>query len=379
LHVDFGYNENGVIRRLMSDFREMVNYCIQKAVENKISSFVKLWHLVKDEIRRWDYARQYHVTACRVACSVLKSWRKKVKRGEADPNEPPVVRRTFVKFHSSLTKFKDNRLRITVKAKEYVWIDLKFGEYQKKFIDEWINGKLKIGEIIITPEKVIVPFKKEVEIKQPKQWLAIDINEANVTGVCTNGDWFIINTSEIKRIRHVYYEKRRRIQSGIKTGKRRKELLQKYGRRERNRVKDILHKVSKTIVEFAKYSNAGIILEDLKGIRKKIDYGEELNRRLHSWPFRKLQFYIEYKAKLEGLPVVYVNPAKSSSLCPICGGKLAPNGHRVLKCKCGLEMNRDLVACFNLIKRVAVCVTAECLPMNLREELICRFRQRKEI
>ncbi|MEM2578512.1 MAG: IS200/IS605 family accessory protein TnpB-related protein [Candidatus Bathyarchaeia archaeon] len=67
-------------------------------------------------------------------------------------------------------------------------------------------------------------------------------------------------------------------------------------------------------------------MEDLKGIRRRINYTKSLNRRLHSWNFRRLQFYIEYKAKLERLPVVYVNPKHTSSLCPICGGRLASNG-----------------------------------------------------
>ncbi len=67
---------------------------------------------------------------------------------------------------------------------------------------------MKIGEIIVTPEKVIVPFKKEVKLIQPKQWLAIDVNETNVTGVSSDSGWFIIDTSEIKRIRHVYFEKK---------------------------------------------------------------------------------------------------------------------------------------------------------------------------
>ncbi len=37
------------------------------------------------------------------------------------------------------------------------WIDLRFGKCQRTFINEW-----KIEEIIITPEKVIIPFKKEI-------------------------------------------------------------------------------------------------------------------------------------------------------------------------------------------------------------------------
>ena len=92
-------------------------------------------------------------------------------------------------------------------------------------------------------------------------------------------------------------------------------------------------------------------MEDLKEIRKRIKYGRVLNRRLHTWNFRKLQSYIEYKAKLEGLPVEYVNPRRTSSLCPICGGKLiALNGYRLMKCICGYENDRDVVACLNMLR-----------------------------
>jgi putative transposase len=91
-------------------------------------------------------------------------------------------------------------------------------------------------------------------------------------------------------------------------------------------------------------------MEDLKGIRKRINYGRMLNRRLHSWNFRRLQFYVEYKAKLEGLPVVYVSPRGTSSLCPVCGGRLAMNGHRRMKCKCEYEGDRDVIACLNMLR-----------------------------
>jgi putative transposase len=89
----------------------------------------------------------------------------------------------------------------------------------------------------------------------------------------------------------------------------------------------------------------------LKGIRGRINYGRILNRRLHSWNFRKLQLYIEYKAKLEGLPVMYVDTRGTSTLCPICCGKLASNEHREMKCpKCGYEGDRNVTACLNILK-----------------------------
>jgi putative transposase len=59
---------------------------------------------------------------------------------------------------------------------------------------------------------------------------------------------------------------------------------------------------------------------------------------------------LSIRAKLEGLPVIYVNPKGTSSLCPICGGRLASNGHRQMKCKCGYENDRDVTACINTLR-----------------------------
>lgn len=118
-------------------------------------------------------------------------------------------------------------------------------------------------------------------------------------------------------------------------------------------------------MDVAKKYCTGIIMEDLNGIRKRIKYNRNLNRRLHSWNFRKLQFFIEYKAKLEGLSVIYVNPHNTSRLCPVCGGKLAPNGQRIMKCrKCGYENDRDIIACLNILRMRGASVPPESLSMK---------------
>jgi len=57
------------------------------------------------------------------------------------------------------------------------------------------------------------------------------------------------------------------------------------------------------------------------------------------------------------LPVIYVDARSTSSMCPVCGGKLkkAPNGHRILRCDCGYENDRDVIACLNLLRRNPRC------------------------
>ena len=149
-------------------------------------------------------------------------------------------------------------------------------------------------------------------------------------------------------IRTAYFLKRRKIQSKIRCRRVKAMVLAKYRDRERNRVLDIYHKVANKIVKIALKTNSAIALENLKEIRKKINYSKELNGRLHRWSFRKFQRILEYKAKINGIEVIYVNPHKTSSLCPICGRKLSPNGRRLLKCECGLIADRDVVGSWNI-------------------------------
>ena len=58
---------------------------------------------------------------------------------------------------------------------------------------------------------------------------------------------------------------------------------------------------------------------------------------------------LEYKLKWLGLPVKYVNPAKSSKTCPLYSGRMATYVGRSMRCeKCGLILDRDVVAVLNL-------------------------------
>jgi len=79
-------------------------------------------------------------------------------------------------------------------------------------------------------------------------------------------------------------------------------------------------------VEQAKARRFGIIMENLKGIRKLYrrgnGQGSNYRGRMNAWSFYDLQRQIEYKARWEGIPVTYIPPQKTSSTCAICGSKI---------------------------------------------------------
>jgi putative transposase len=85
-----------------------------------------------------------------------------------------------------LYKFYGGEVRISVKPRRFIFIKLKYGEYQEKFIDAWREGKLETSEITVNESKIVVPFKREADLENPNDWIAIDVNESNVTAVSSN-------------------------------------------------------------------------------------------------------------------------------------------------------------------------------------------------
>ncbi|ALV63350.1 Transposase [Thermococcus sp. 2319x1] len=351
---------------LFSLYREIVNFLLTYAYENNITSFYRLKKETYKELRGKypQLPSHYLYTACQMATSIYKSYRKRKRKGKA--NGKPVFKKEVIMLDDHLFKL-DLEAGVIKFSTPSGRIPLEFypAKYHEKF-ESWRVGQ---AWLVKTPEGVFinVVFSREVEVGEPETLVGVDLNENNVTLSLPNGGFVQIITHE-REIRTGYFVKRRKIQKKLRTGKKRKELLEKYGLRERNRLNDLYHKLANKIVELAeKYG--GIALEDLTEIRDSIRYSAEMNGRLHRWSFRKLQSIIEYKAKLKGVRVVFVNPAFTSSLCPICGEKLSPNGCRVLKClNCGFEADRDVVGSWNIrlraLKMWGVSVPPESHPMK---------------
>ncbi|MCE4623741.1 MAG: RNA-guided endonuclease TnpB family protein, partial [Caldisphaeraceae archaeon] len=289
----------------------------------------------------------YLYTACQMATTIYKSFRKRRKKGKAKGK--PVFKKEVIMLDDHLFELDlENRVIEISAPKGRLVLEFYPSKHHEKFKD-W-----KVGQAWLVKNSkgvfINVVFSREVEVGEPKAFVGVDLNENNVTLALPDGEFVQIITHE-KEIRTGYYVKRRRIQKKLRAGKKRKGLLEKYGEREKKRLNDLHHKMTNKVVELAeKYG--GIALEDLTKIRNSIRYSAEMNGRLHRWSFRRLQSIIKYKAKLKGVGVLLVNPAYTSSLCPICGRKLSPNGHRVLKCpNCGFEADRDVVGSWNISLR----------------------------
>jgi putative transposase len=80
-------------------------------------------------------------------------------------------------------------------------------------------------------------------LENPEDWIAIDINESNVTGVSTNPHILRID-HELRTVHTAYFQIRRRIQKLVKERpKTAQRLLKKYSNRERHNTRELCQKI----------------------------------------------------------------------------------------------------------------------------------------
>jgi putative transposase len=126
--------------------------------------------------------------------------------------------------------------------------------------------------------------------------------------------------------------------------------------KEHNKINEILHRISRDIVDEAKANNSAILLGDLKGMRQNIHKkkrGKRMNRIIANMPYHALSRMIEYKASWEGVPVIYGSEAYSSQTCHVCNsiGKRPYQGLFICEA-CGHQFNADHNGAMNTGKRL---------------------------
>jgi putative transposase len=216
----------------------------------------------------------------------------------------------------------------------------------------WNPGKAfeKINQVEIDAEKFMIAVTiKNAEPQHCANVLGIDLNcgvgrsVANCANL-SNGE--ILNFGKQGPNTRKYYYKKH-------------QSHRVRGHKEKRRMKDLDHKISRKIVDYALKHKLKIVVEDLKGIRtgkKKGNGLKAVNRFVNSWSFYRLQSFIEYKAKECGLPFEKIKPQYTSKECSFCSVIGERNGN-TFTCKnkhcksCGTARHSDVNAAFNIGKR----------------------------
>lgn len=188
-------------------------------------------------------------------------------------------------------------------------------------------------------------YEAEEQTSTGEHVMGIDLGiKVPAVSYCDNGKVkFYGNGRKNKYMKRFFRYQRKKLQKMKKP-----EVVKRINNKEQRIMKDIDHKISHDIIETAvKHGVSVIKMEQLSNIRKTTRTSRKNNHSLHTWSFYRLAQYIEYKAKLAGITVEYVNPAYTSQTCPECGNRNHAKD-RTYTCKCGYHKHRDIVGAINI-------------------------------
>jgi len=194
---------------------------------------------------------------------------------------------------------------------------------------------------------VTVDFEEAPPI-DPGNWIGVDLGIKNLATDSTGETFSGEDVNRNRRRRATGRKQHQR--KGTKSAKRK---LQRMSGRQRRYQRWVNHNISRRLVDKAKARRAGIVLEDLKHIRSRLETvsGRAFRRRFGNWSFGHLRQCIEYKAQRAGVPVVLVDPRNTSRTCSQCGH--CHKGNRKTQAEfrclqCGYSNHADINAALNL-------------------------------
>lgn len=289
-----------------------------------------------------------HYKYCHKA--VLKN-RSFAKRGSAirikAPNLP-ILKKLCCYINNQNYRLKDNCIEFPVmiegKSKR-ISVLVKLADRQKTLLSNAKFGTMRIVTKNHTLVAQIVYEVAEPELKSDGNVMGVDLGiKCPAVSYCSDDTVkFYGNGRKNKYIRRHYAYLRKKLQTSKKM-----KAVKRINDKEQRIMRNIDHKLSHDIVETAVAHNVKVIkLEQLQNIRSTTRKSRKNNHSLHTWSFYRLAQFIEYKAKLAGISVEYVNPAYTSQICPVCGNIHHAND-RNYACECGFHIHRDLLGAMNI-------------------------------
>jgi len=218
-----------------------------------------------------------------------------------------------------------------------------------------LQGQRGESDLCLVEGKFYLMAVCDIETPETKDidgFLGVDMGIANIA---VDSDGEIFQGKSMKGVRYRHRQLRQKLQKkGTKSSRR---LLKKLSGKEHRFATWTNHNISKSIVAKAKDTGRGIAIEELGGIHDRVTFRRSQRATLHSWSFFQLRTFLEYKARLNGVKIVAVDPRNTSRACPACGhiDKANRPSQSVFSCvSCGFSGLADHIAAVNISGRAVV-------------------------
>lgn len=289
-----------------------------------------------------------HYKACRSAISKnLKLAKKHIEMRVTAPRLP-VLRKPCCYINNQNFKVNDGCIEFPVMVNgrsKRLSVKTKMTEKQATI---FASKKLGIMRIVLKNDHMVAQIvydMNEATFSGNGTVMGVDLGiKCPAVSYCSDGSvQFYGNGRQNKYMRRHYRYLRKKLQK-----KKHLKAIKRINNKEQRIMKDMDHKISCQIVQTAVKHNVSIIkLEQLQNIRSTTRTSRKNNPSLHTWSFYRLTQFIEYKAKLAGIQVEYVDPAYTSQTCPVCGN-IHHAKDRQYTCTCGFHTHRDLLGAMNI-------------------------------
>lgn len=235
--------------------------------------------------------------------------------------------------------------------------------------------KERVQEIRIIPQQKATFFKMEVVYEVKEQ--SVNLNQDNVLSIdiglsnlatcydVSNNRAFIMDGKKLKSINYYWNKQNAKLQ-GIKDkqnikGYTKQQFLLK--RKRENRVKDVMRKTAKYILDYCIEHDIGVIVVGHnKGWKQEVNMGKRNNQNFVQVPFRYLMSILESNCQEYGLRYLETQESHTSKCSAIDNEQVKHHdeylGKRVkrglFKSKDGFLINADLNGAINIVRKSKV-------------------------
>jgi putative transposase len=333
------------------NYLEGLRYVLYWLKERKInpnkSNILSIVHkeLYKELKKEFNLPPRVAQDCNRNAISIYKGWYNNPKKGRFPKIFKPTV--WLTPKHSYNVNFKKMLVKIS-----------KIGEFEilgyPRNYKEYLSWKMKESRLIFRNGKAFlkITFEKLMQKIEPKESIAVDINMKTIVIGKDENNYVNIPTriSEIHHYKSLAENLQRKYPKRWKENKNIKRRIISFHIKAKNIAEDFAKKAGKRVIDEANKMNANvIILENLKNLIKSVKkFPKELRDKLYLMQYRKIQYWIDWQAKKHGLLIKHVSAFYSSIKCPKCNRKMKEISYHWLKCNCGYENDRDIIAIINL-------------------------------
>ena len=339
--LDTSKEQHTALLNTMHRFNEACNYIADIAFNKRTANKIEIQKIVYYDVRsQFDLSAQLVIRAIAKVSEAFK--RDKSIKPEFSPDGAIV-------YDQRILSWKGLEAVSILSLSGRLKIPIKIGDYQKVRMNSRVRGQ---ADLIL--RNGIFYLAAVVEAPEPSKFETIDTLgiDMGIVNLATDSDGGNFSGEQTDKTREKYAVLKAGLQkAGTRSAKRH---LKKISGRERRFHTHTNHVISRNVVAKAKDTGRMIAIEDLEGIRTRMTVRKAQRSRQHSWAFRQLRSFIEYKAALVGVPVVFVTSAYTSQTCPVCNhiSKRNRPTRDTFKCVlCGHAGSADHVAAINIAYR----------------------------